>query len=73
MILALLTEDGAVNEVSEGQKVEVVCERTPFYGEAGGQVGDTGRISGMGFSLEVATTQTTPGDVLVHGGRTGRP
>jgi alanyl-tRNA synthetase len=66
VILALLTEDGAVNEVSEGQKVEVVCERTPFYGEAGGQVGDTGRMSGMGFTLEVETTQTTPGDLLVH-------
>jgi len=66
VILALLTEDGAVNEVSEGQKVEVVCERTPFYGEAGGQVGDTGRMSGMGFTLEVETTQRTPGDLLVH-------
>ncbi len=62
----MLTEDGAVNQVSEGQKVEVVCERTPFYGEAGGQVGDTGRISGMGFTLEVETTQRTPGDLLVH-------
>jgi alanyl-tRNA synthetase len=66
VILALLTEDGAVNEVSEGQKVEVVCEQTPFYGEAGGQVGDTGRISGMGFTLEVQNTQRTPGDLLVH-------
>ncbi len=66
VVLALLTEDGAVNQVSEGQKVEVVCERTPFYGEAGGQVGDTGRISGMGFTLEVETTQRTPGDLLVH-------
>jgi alanyl-tRNA synthetase len=66
VILALLTEDGAVNEASAGQKVEVVCEQTPFYGEAGGQVGDTGRISGMGFTLEVETTQRTPGDLLVH-------
>jgi alanyl-tRNA synthetase len=66
VILALLTADGAVNQVSEGQKVEVVCQRTPFYGEAGGQVGDTGRISGMGFTLEVETTQRTVGDLLVH-------
>lgn len=66
VILALLTEDGAVNEVSEGQKVEVVCEQTPFYGEAGGQVGDTGRISGMGFTLEVKTAQRTPNDLVVH-------
>ncbi|UCE84200.1 MAG: alanine--tRNA ligase [Deltaproteobacteria bacterium] len=66
VILALLTEAGAVDEVSEGQKVEVVCEQTPFYGEAGGQVGDCGRITGMGFTLEVETTQRTPGDLLVH-------
>jgi len=66
VILALLTEDGAVNEASEGQKVEVVCQETPFYGEAGGQVGDTGRISGMGFTLAVETTQRTPGDLPVH-------
>ncbi len=66
VILALLTEDGAVNEASEGQKVEVVCKETPFYGEAGGQIGDTGRISGMGFTLEVETTQRTPSDLLVH-------
>jgi alanyl-tRNA synthetase len=66
VILALLTEAGAVNEVSEGQKVEVVCEQTPFYGEAGGQVGDSGRISGMGFTLEVQDTQRTPSDMLVH-------
>jgi len=66
VILALLTDEGAVNEASEGQRVEVVCEQTPFYGEAGGQVGDTGRISGMGFTLEVRNTQKTPTELLVH-------
>jgi alanyl-tRNA synthetase len=68
VIVALLTKEGAVNEVSEGQEVEVVCEQTPFYGEAGGQVGDTGRISGMGFTLEIKTTQRTPNDLIVHVG-----
>jgi alanyl-tRNA synthetase len=66
VIVALLTKEGAVNEASEGQEVEVVCEQTPFYGEAGGQVGDTGRITGMGFTLEVKTTQRTPNDLIVH-------
>jgi alanyl-tRNA synthetase len=66
VILALLTDEGAVNQASEGQRVEVVCEQTPFYGEAGGQVGDSGRLSGMGFTLEVQDTQKTPGDLLVH-------
>ena len=66
VILALLTHEGAVNQAGEGQRVEVVCKQTPFYGEAGGQVGDAGRISGMGFTLEVLDTQRTPGDLLVH-------
>ena len=66
VILALLTDEGAVNQASEGQMVEVVCEQTPFYGEAGGQVGDSGRMSGMGFTLEVRNTQRTPGNLLVH-------
>jgi alanyl-tRNA synthetase len=67
-ILALLTESGPVRQVSKGQLVEVVCERTPFYGEAGGQVGDAGAIRGDGFTLKVVTTQKTPANLLVHVG-----
>jgi alanyl-tRNA synthetase len=66
VIVALLTEAGAVSQVDRGQRVEVVCERTPFYGEAGGQVGDTGLIRGDGFALKVIRTQKTPANLLVH-------
>jgi alanyl-tRNA synthetase len=66
VIIALLTESGPVSQVSAGQQVEVLCERSPFYGEAGGQVGDTGYITGEGVVLRVVSTQKAPGDLLVH-------
>jgi alanyl-tRNA synthetase len=68
VIVALLTEAGAVSQVDRGQRVEMVCERTPFYGEAGGQAGDTGLIRGEGFTLKVIRTQKTPANLLVHVG-----
>jgi len=66
VIVALLTESGPALQVSKGQRVEVVCERTPFYGEAGGQAGDTGVIRGHEFTLKVVTTQKTPANLVVH-------
>ncbi|MFP3869498.1 MAG: alanine--tRNA ligase, partial [Syntrophobacteria bacterium] len=66
VIVALLSEQGAVSQVNAGQRMDVLCEKTPFYGEAGGQVGDTGFIKGDGFTLRVETTQKVPGDLLVH-------
>lgn len=47
--------------------VEVVMETTPFYAEAGGQVGDTGAISGQDFVLRVQDTQKAPdGETYLH-------
>jgi alanyl-tRNA synthetase len=66
VIVALLTEAGAVSQADRAQRVEVVCESTPFYGEAGGQAGDTGLIGGEGFALKVMNTQKTPANLLVH-------
>lgn len=48
--------------------LEVVLDRTPFYAEAGGQVGDTGRIVGDGFEVEVTDTVRIGRDI-VHRGR----
>lgn len=59
--------DGEVrNGVSTGDKAVVVLDRTPFYGESGGQVGDTGYISTETAKLEVRDTTKAQGHHLHH-------
>ena len=69
-IVAALVRDGAiVDEASEGETVGVVVNQTPFYGESGGQMGDTGTISGEGFRIEVTDTQKKGDGLFVHEGK----
>jgi alanyl-tRNA synthetase len=56
-----------LTEVGHDKQVAVVLDRTPFYAEAGGQVGDTGVIVGDGFEFAVTDTQKD-GDLIVHYG-----
>ncbi len=62
-VLAILNEEGSVDAASEGE-FTLVLDRTVFYGESGGQVGDTGEISSDGFSALVTDTQKTDGVTL---------
>ncbi|MDQ0453829.1 alanine--tRNA ligase [Rhizobium paknamense] len=62
-----LVRDGAVIETaSAGETVQIVVNQTPFYGESGGQVGDTGEIIGEGFALDVTDTQKKGEGLFVH-------
>jgi alanyl-tRNA synthetase len=54
-------------EVGHEREVLVVLDRTPFYGESGGQVGDTGNLRGTGFLFRVTNTQKDGELVLHHG------
>ena len=64
-VSALFTADGKVREAGEGDDVRVVLEATPFYGEGGGQVGDTGEIVSDGAVLKVTDTKKEDG-VYIH-------
>jgi alanyl-tRNA synthetase len=69
-VVAALVKDGKeVDALRAGESGAVVLNQTPFYGEAGGQVGDTGVMAGEDVRFSVADTQRKAGDVLVHSGR----
>jgi alanyl-tRNA synthetase len=65
-VLALRSGGRAVEAASEGDEVEVFLERTPFYAESGGQVGDTGTISTAGGRIRVDDTQKPAEGVIAH-------
>ncbi|MFW6174751.1 MAG: alanine--tRNA ligase, partial [Chloroflexota bacterium] len=67
--LALIKNREQVDAVSQGEELEVVLRETPFYAEKGGQVGDTGWITGPEGQLEVLDTQNPYGSVYVHRAR----
>ena len=65
-IRALVADEVSVDEAVAGQKVDVLLPVTPFYGEKGGQVGDTGTIEGEGFKLQVLNTTFAEKVLTVH-------
>jgi alanyl-tRNA synthetase len=65
-ILKLIKGDEIVPVAREGDEIEVLTEKTPFYGEAGGQVGDRGVIFQEEFSLEVENTIKPMEDLIIH-------
>ncbi len=68
-VVAALVKDGKeVAELKQGESGAVILNQTPFYGESGGQVGDTGAMSADGVRFRVADTQKKAGDVFVHSG-----
>jgi alanyl-tRNA synthetase len=68
-VLALLVDGRLVDTARAGQAVAVVCDRTPFYGAAGGQIGDTGVAVGPRGRVVVEDTQKPTGDMIVHLGK----
>ncbi|MFO7971912.1 MAG: alanine--tRNA ligase [Desulfobacterales bacterium] len=66
----LLVQDGReTQKASTGLPVEVVTEVTPFYGEAGGQAGDTGKITGDDLDMEISDTIKDPTGLIIHKGK----
>jgi alanyl-tRNA synthetase len=67
-VVALLKDGATVSELNSGETGEVVLDRTPFYAESGGQVGDTGELSSPGVHFVVSDTQKR-GAAYAHLGR----
>ncbi len=69
IILSLLKDNKEVNELSENDEGIIILNQTPFYGESGGQVGDTGEIISGNFKFEITDVQKKLGDLFVHYGK----
>src|ERR1700723_2426000 len=64
-VVAALVQDGKeVSALKKGESGAVVLNQTPFYGESGGQVGDTRSMTGEGVRFQVADTKKNLGDVV---------
>ena len=68
-IAAIVVDGESVESASDDDKVALVLSETPFYAARGGQVGDTGVISGDGFEIEVTDTKSAYGHINAHFGR----
>ena len=68
-IVGLVVDGAPVDSVKAGQEAGIITNQTPFYGESGGQVGDTGVLfAGSGAEFEVTDTLKKLGDMIVHFG-----
>jgi alanyl-tRNA synthetase len=65
-VVALINGEEAAEELREGEDGEVVLDRTPFYAEAGGQVGDTGALTGSNAHAVVNDTVSPASGLVVH-------
>ncbi|MFB0559573.1 MAG: alanine--tRNA ligase [Dehalococcoidales bacterium] len=69
VIIGLLVDGKPVETVEGGQEASLILETTPFYGEMGGQAGDTGEIFSQSGRFSVTNTIRIPTDIIVHQGR----
>jgi alanyl-tRNA synthetase len=69
VITLLLKDNKEVKKLNEGDEGIIITNQTPFYGESGGQVGDTGIILNDNFEFEVTDVQKKLEDIFVHYGK----
>ncbi len=69
VVVALIVGGARADRASAGDEVAVICDRSPFYAEAGGQVGDTGTIRAPGGWVDVTDCIKPAGGVHIHKGK----
>jgi alanyl-tRNA synthetase len=69
VIILILKNDEEVQDLQENDEGIIITNQTPFYGESGGQVADTGIISNENFEFEVSDVQKKLGDLFIHYGK----
>jgi alanyl-tRNA synthetase len=68
-VVLIVKDDQGIDAADAGSTVEVVTTATPFYGEAGGQVGDHGTITAPGMVMAVTDTIKDPTGIIIHKGK----
>jgi alanyl-tRNA synthetase len=68
-VIGLLVDGRQTDKVEAGQEASVVLDVSPFYGEMGGQLGDTGEIVGADGRFTVSDTVRAEPDIIVHKGK----
>jgi len=69
IITLLIKDNKEIKKLSKDDEGIIITNQTPFYGESGGQVGDTGTISNDNFQFDVTDVQKKLGDLFVHYGK----
>ena len=65
-VVAILDGEKQIDSLGEGQQGSVVLDKTPFYAESGGQVGDTGRLVSEDGSVTVSDTYSPVAGLIIH-------
>jgi len=68
-LFELRMEGRPARTASQGDEVDIVLDKTPFYGEMGGQVGDSGEIKSQKGKVAITNAVRTPSDVIIHHGK----
>jgi alanyl-tRNA synthetase len=68
IVVALLQNGHEVERLEAGAAGQIILNQTPFYGESGGQLGDTGLVRAAGIVFRVTNTQKKLGELIVHEG-----
>ncbi|WP_102324615.1 alanine--tRNA ligase [Komagataeibacter saccharivorans] len=67
-VQTIIVDNAQVESAGPGAQIALLLNQTPFYGESGGQVGDTGTVTAPGLRIAITDTQKKLGDLLVHYG-----